>query len=1539
MNDPRDLVTAAFETNYEWPSNEKDTALLQALYDEPYSCIRAGASLASAVMKTSLVNRLTTLGMTDLPHSQFPLDGAMKFMDAMYEGSNGMEKALTGAMTGKKSVRMYLPVFLTNELGPMFPTMSRFNFQATQKDGSVFYSATNGMTSLYALLDLFGWKTPSTVVFNGDRIKEVSDLVYDSTEVGEPMADWLEREIFDTLVNGIKGIEFTLVIPSYDEDVAEKNPSWKEHNLKGYMIDRCRDGCSLIVRMLLDFPLSVGQYLTQDEEVPPHLLQRWCQQFMAYSWDGPEPGPMRDLNAIVEETSEALHPIKVSNEDNLTVLFDGTPMYVPDLTDLDTYNDYEKTFVDRTFETKEGQRFDLVPSVSSGDAAALKLPTNRFLYTDWRFARAVYVNTVGNLNLLDLGGAIPMPHSAQVEMLSRPLSDEVVSATLASLDVMAKKAGLTFWKFVKPEDMDILIPISLRDQYHQLASSGDILAALNSLRIGHLAWGTQKDTGPLTLILNCRRAANRITGLQDATQMYGDFDYESITGEEGTLRSLFDWPFAAGIVRCMQAIHEKLDGDYSALFASEGVLRIMKLAPIMSIVARCPAPADWIAKERAERQKYVAPDIDENYTPLPVPNLKDDMAFLPHQVKADATMSQEYDNEIAAVAPGGGKTLLEIINAMRDMGKKRRSGVICPNYLMKNYIEDAIFASHGKVNVFPIDNSIFNRYGEKRLREMIELSPPNTLFVIGLSGFSRGQNIEYFYCGQNIVINQYVEFLRSIEWDCVSIDESHLLANPDSKRTASVARVLSGVKHQKRLMTGTFINGTMLDAFGQAKMLDPSLFGTYDAFTKQYGQAFAGSRVTLWKPQAEAHIRMKLRTRNNLINIRRKEWAALLPNREESFHWVDLTENQRRAYQAILEEVLKEIKEDKNLMAKLKDGAEADADNLEQYLRRYLARIERFLASCDLDELGKRVLSGADLISPKIDKVNEILAKHFADPAYKGGKVLIFTSYRDSAESIFKNLAPQFREKALHYVAEDKAKLIPRMKRDKTVQIVVGVENSLNTGHNFQAFNRIIRIESVWNPGTLDQAESRVFRPNVKEKETRSKIALDWICANKTIDITKTARLISKIVSAVKFNEMDNPLYHGIPDLEVVSMTFESIKASNDFNADLMPYLEAYESYKQAETADFEEFRKRTKHKEPVAVPSSGVMDGSRLMRVPYIADMVLPFQEELGLKNIADVALDLHLPLDELDDQIIGERVHTELGDGVISGATRSSVRVKMDGGGTSSFQKTAVFIITKKLKGTVWDNLKANINLEEADMTVIEEQEDEQVEQQQVDDRKKRPKEPVPNLDTTANASIEVFLGTHNDMVCVSAGKDDPDLTPVLAKKLGLRDSGPFYWCHIRNYRIMEEMLDTLESKFDIAPKTMSKLRDLQAAFTQGRTKLLDVEAAQQADIRNFYRLRPRRIEKGALIVYPMIEDGDLYLVAWADTQPSARQLPRLKVKGTAWELYEGFYGAWFAKKTEAKAFIQEMTQQVTISNMDEVKEQYNDLRIVRKRSTTKK
>ena len=267
--------------------------------------------------------------------------------------------------------------------------------------------------------------------------------------------------------------------------------------------------------------------------------------------------------------------------------------------------------------------------------------------------------------------------------------------------------------------------------------------------------------------------------------------------------------------------------------------------------------------------------------------------------------------------------------------------------------------------------------------------------------------------------------------------------------------------------------------------------------------------------------------------------------------------------------------------------------------------------------------------------------------------------------------------------------------------------------------SRLVRVETVMSPGALEQGNSRIGRPNIKATETRPATYYDWILCSGTIDITKVAYLLTKKVRIASVEEAANPAYAGLEVPELFNLSLDNIRENNTREA-LSPYLGPngmYRNFLMCEKQDYDDFRNQNKHLlddkgrlRMVKLEKGEDLKGSAIMRrIPYVPGLNLYGADQLGL-----VRLDQHLQLnevasededseseadenpvstgDEAEDaaltkrrefmaKVLGLNVHTEAGEGVVTGAKVrvGKVRVKLTTGEVIYASILSTFVITK--------------------------------------------------------------------------------------------------------------------------------------------------------------------------------------------------------------------------------------------------------------------
>lgn len=284
------------------------------------------------------------------------------------------------------------------------------------------------------------------------------------------------------------------------------------------------------------------------------------------------------------------------------------------------------------------------------------------------------------------------------------------------------------------------------------------------------------------------------------------------------------------------------------------------------------------------------------------------------------------------------------------------------------------------------------------------------------------------------------------------------------------------------------------------------------------------------------------------------------------------------------------------------------------------------------------------------------------------GKLIIFCRYVNSVNGVYDGLPDKFRSMAVKFTGQeaDKEANLEAFKTDPRVKIIIANEQGMSEGHNLQIGSRMIRVESPWSPGDLDQSASRIFRPDPAAAKAmresgkagtmyREIINLDWILCSGTLQIEKQARLIAKVFHKCRFDEFDNDLYQHIFnqfDLEEIPMSMKLFRSRSTIN-EYAAYVNAYSQIVNTTNTEFAEMRRNFTPSMESLTPAP-LLQNMKPTQVPFVPNQKPYDREGLGLKTLRTFVRDPKILADL--DQLAGTPVVTEFGKGRIV-----SVRTKV--------------------------------------------------------------------------------------------------------------------------------------------------------------------------------------------------------------------------------------------------------------------------------------
>ena len=1261
-----------------------------------------------------------------------------------------------------------------------------------------------------------------------------------------------------------------------------------------------RFGDSTVIMLQCLFTIPECEYLTQ---TPWAQIRPFDVFQLMMTWADSKQGSMGGPRTRPPQTSKPLQYIADTRESEGAPRLDEYGIFIDEQADFwripVAHNQIGKFDADatRTYLRSDGSMSGL------GDDGRLApaMPSN-LVFIDWLNLKLCYSNTAGNLTVKELARSQPASAVHYKAWLDRKLQVDGEHFCAA-----AKSAGVI---------------LGIPEQAN-LVSSEQLVKIIYAWRLRNGEDGLKPQDVRIHEICST---------VNYQPQVFDAFKALLNAMEQpGTLEMLYDRQSVATV--------HVLYGQLTVL-VREGPTFYEKLYPAY----------------REETKAYREQGLDPEYQGEALPYIEEGKFLQPHQQRCMNRMRGSPKFAILSVAAGGGKTVLALTDFLKELkkGTVKRGMIMCPTHLVAQYVKEVVDFVNGRLNVIAITSYTLKSHGIEGLEKMIQAAPPNT-FVVADYGIVQGRtkNAVVGYGGARTNYQPVIEMVLAMNFDWVCLDESHTLKNPKSNRTRAIAKLLTTIPY-KRIMSGTLMPDSVQDLVQQVRMLDPTIFGTDQDFINRYSEdGIDRGKRTQWKEGFAEDVMNDLKERACWVQAHRKEWAALLPKLVESARDnLFLSPEQQKCYDDILNQTVEELRklpqnskfkkllaaQDGNPDAKgdedESDEDESDEDlgddlTAEQLLRRNLQALEMFVSNPTSHALGRERLTGDDLVSPKVKALVEIMREHEASG--QPGKILVFCNYRETAEHIVNNLPDDLKARTIHYTAENKTACVAEFSGDESKLAMVGVETSMNTGLNLQMASRLVRVDTVWTPGALEQGNSRVLRPNVKTAEFRQKVYIDWLLVQKTIDITKSVYLFSKRVLVGLVENAGNRLFDEVQPLTPIPLSLDVIASSNTVSSEeLAPYYESYVSYMRAQARDFEEYKRD--HPEDLD-PETGSMrrnyiqrapnlPNSKLMaRVPYVPGTELYKATDLGLQRY-DVYMRLNATEveeleseDETEDKatksaalsknreelnkIGGLAVHTEYGDGLVVGVTRKELVIEYTDGSRKYVNKMACFFITRK-QTNVHDMRAAVLEASgEVPYDKVAEPEKKVRKPRKVEvppeevvipEKTKRTKREAPQ-DTRVQVALNLIVV--NDFVGLEMTNATKNKAGAMAlQALGFRQPEPYVYAWLPNADTMRKLfVKWKDTGFAPVEGYHEACINLYVAMTKMRKNAARlVGLATQADLNNFYRLQHTTVRQNKPSVtkicpYPMIQDDYVYLCLPLNKHPETPKAVTTRVVGIKW------------------------------------------------------
>jgi superfamily II DNA or RNA helicase len=381
---------------------------------------------------------------------------------------------------------------------------------------------------------------------------------------------------------------------------------------------------------------------------------------------------------------------------------------------------------------------------------------------------------------------------------------------------------------------------------------------------------------------------------------------------------------------------------------------------------------------------------------------------------------------------GLGKTIQALALIQRDWEEGARAPVllVCPTSVVGNWQREASRFTPG----LPV---LVHHGAGRRSKAAFEKEARHSALVITSYG----------------LLHREGGALAALPWRGVILDEAQNIKNPQAKQ-AQAARVLQA--GYRLALTGTPVENHVGDLWALMAFLNPGLLGTQAAFRRNFFLPVqTGS-------DPEAARRLKRITGPFILRRLKTDKAVIkdLPEKQEMKVFCTLTKEQASLYQAVLDDVGRELSKARGIQRK---GL-------------VLSTLLRLKQACNHPThlLGDgSALRGR---SGKLARLEEMLDEVLA----ASDKALVFTQFTEMGTLLQRHLQETFGREVLFLHGGT-----PRGRRDAMVErfqqrdgppLFLLSLKAGGTGLNLTAASHVFHFDRWWNPAVENQATDRAFR-------------------------------------------------------------------------------------------------------------------------------------------------------------------------------------------------------------------------------------------------------------------------------------------------------------------------------------------------------------------------------------------------------------------------------------------------------------------------------
>jgi superfamily II DNA or RNA helicase len=289
------------------------------------------------------------------------------------------------------------------------------------------------------------------------------------------------------------------------------------------------------------------------------------------------------------------------------------------------------------------------------------------------------------------------------------------------------------------------------------------------------------------------------------------------------------------------------------------------------------------------------------------------------------------------------------------------------------------------------------------------------------------------------------EALTRIPWDTVVLDEAQSIKNPESQAAQAAFRLQAGFRVA---LSGTPVENRLDELWSEMHFLNRGLLGGRTDFQERYARPIGAG-------DAAAGARLRERLRPFVLRRLKDDVAPELPPRTDATLFCELSEDERRVYDAVRAATLSDV------VARLQEGGNV------------LAALEALLrlrqAACHSGLVPGQNAATSSKVELLVETLDTVVAE--------GHKALVFSQWT----SLLDRIEPRLSAVSIPFLrldgsTADRGGVVAGFQDPAGPPVLLVSLKAGGTGLNLTRADHVFLMDPWWNPAVEDQAADRAHR-------------------------------------------------------------------------------------------------------------------------------------------------------------------------------------------------------------------------------------------------------------------------------------------------------------------------------------------------------------------------------------------------------------------------------------------------------------------------------